>query len=81
MGGEGGEELGYADARYACDMQERRRAEWQKKDSEAAKRGCGRLESEWALVRQTRSRGDWEAEWDVVSEVSSTGSWRVIDAW
>ena len=81
MGGEGGEELGYADARYACDMQERRRAGWQKKDSEAAKRGCGRLASEWALVRQTRSRGDWEAEWDVVSEVSSTGSWRVVDAW
>lgn len=75
-----GAELGYADARYACDMQERRRAEWQTKDSEAAKRGGG-LKSEWVLVRQTRSRGGWEAEWDVVSEVSSTGSWRVVDAW
>jgi hypothetical protein len=82
MSKEEGEELGYADARYASDAQERRRVySRQKRDSEAAERGGARLKSEWALVRQTNSLSDREAEWDVVSEVSSTGSWRVVDAW
>ncbi|KAG9204378.1 hypothetical protein G6514_000834 [Epicoccum nigrum] len=82
MSEEEGEELEYADARYACDTREDRRADSsQKRDLESAKRGSGGLKSEWALVRRTRSPSACEAEWDVVSEVSSTGSWRVVDAW
>lgn len=72
VGGDGLEELVYADARHECARKEGGTVT----TSLTAQGEAMRNRDEWTFVRP---RKDVVEQWDVISVLSSTGSWRLVD--